>query len=567
MRKVLLGPVAALCVCAALFNPPAWGADDEIYGEHLLPPETLVFFSIPSVPDLMEQGRESALGQLFLEPKLQPFIKTVKEKVLEAAKDVERDLGISIDDLLALPQGEVTFAVVEKPARKLALVLMIDCGDNTATLDKLLEKMDDSLKDEGAEHSTQDVGDVEINVYKLDTQDNNPFKTLAYFTEEGYLVIGSEVAALKAIVDRWEGKVDDTFADADVFSYIMEQCTTGDDEPQVKWYFNLVGMVQAGVGMVQAQNPQAGLALGMLPILGLDRLKGMGGGMDFAVEDFDTVSKMFIYVEQPPSGVLGVFQFPPVDQQPPKWVPADAATYMSFNWDLNAAYQAIESINDSFQGPGATARIIDELATRDSGPKLHIKKDVIDVLSGRIDVVTQPTKLEGDEPPVPAVMVSLGVKDSGKMKQTVDRAAKSDGFPGKTRQVDGQTIYDIPAGHSDQSVSFAVAADALFVGNVPELLDRALRGGSRNSLADSPIYGEIAKFFPKKTSIASFQKSDTQVQAAYELLKKQDPDALDGVDPKQLPDFEVLRKYLRPAGSYAVPDKKGALIVGFSLAE
>jgi hypothetical protein len=58
------------------------------------------------------------------------------------------------------------------------------------------------------------------------------------------------------------------------------------------------------------------------------------------------------------------------------------------------------------------------------------------------------------------------------------------------------------------------------------------------------------------------------LKAAYEMLKNaEDTDFLEGIDVKKLPPFEVLEKYLRPSGSYAVPDKKGALFVSFQLKE
>ena len=120
MRNVFVWSVLAVCSWSAVFSPVARAADEDNYAEHLLPPETLLFFSIPSVPDLVEQCQDSTLGQLWAEPKLQPFLKSIKSKVQEAFKEhVEGELGVSLDELLDLPQGEFTIAILEKPARKL----------------------------------------------------------------------------------------------------------------------------------------------------------------------------------------------------------------------------------------------------------------------------------------------------------------------------------------------------------------------------------------------------------------------------------------------------------------
>jgi hypothetical protein len=562
MRKVLLWSWIVLCSLALLASPAA-RAEDEAYGEQFLPPETLLFFSIPSVPDLIEAGEASTWGKLLAEPKLQPFVKEFTAKLQEHAKEMEGELGVTLNDLLALPQGEFTFAVVEKPARKMAGVLLIDCGDKEAIVDTLLEKMDASLKKEGAEHSTQEISEVEVHVYKLVGQDNNPVKTLAYFNDEGYLVLSTEVAAIKSVLERWSGDNDDTLASAEVFEYVQQQIATEGEEPLVKWYLDPIGLVKAGVSAVQGTNPQAGLVLGMLPILGLDRLKGMGGGLDFGTEDFDTVGKAFIYAEQPVSGVLGLFQFPAVEQAPPEWVPADTASYFSLNWNAIEAYLAVESIVDSFQGPGSLAKILDGLASEEDGPQVHFKKDLIDLLSGRIDMVTKAPVATGDEPPVPEAVFALGVNDAAALKKTLAKAAKADSFPGKTREVDGATVYELPAqGNDDVTMSTAVSGEALLFATSAKLIDRVLRGETKNSLADSEEYVQIAEHFPKRTSIIGFSRADSQMETVYEQLKKQESD---DIDLSKLPDFSVIKKHLRPSGGFAVPDKKGALFVGFYL--
>ena len=64
----------------------------------------------------------------------------------------------------------------------------------------------------------------------------------------------------------------------------------------------------------------------------------------------------------------------------------------------------------------------------------------------------------------------------------------------------------------------------------------------------------------------SFAKSDAQLRAIYDLVKNaENVDFIEGIDWKKLPPFESLQKYLRPSGSYTVPEKKGALTVGFQV--
>jgi hypothetical protein len=563
MRKLMLvlATMTALCPVGRV-----WSQDEDVYGEALLPPETLLLFSIPDVPALTERASASSSGQLFADPALKPFLDQFKEKLDEFSGKIEEMLGVSLADLAEFPQGEFTIALVEKPARKLNGIIMIDYADNDEVADKLVEKMDGALKEHGAEHSTQMVGDLETHIYKLPGGKDNPLKTLCYFTDEGYLVLATDTAALKSVIDRWNGDAKNSLADQDVFAYIMEKCDTGDETALLKWFINPIGLVQAGISMVQGQAPQAGLVMGMLPILGLDRLKGYGGTTDMGVEDYGTISRSFAYVEQPASGVLGLFNFPAVEQTPPAWVPADAAMYVGLNWNVEEAYLSVESVVDSFQGPGSLGKVLDALAADTDGPGIHIKSDIIDNLAGKIQVVTlAPPAASDDTPPVPAMIFSIAVKDAAAMQKTLAKAAKSDGFPGKTRQFEGVTVYDVPA--DEMTVSIAVAGDSLVITTDTPALEGRIRGKTAKPLATSDVYKAFVKYLPKKASMLTYNKQDAQLKTVYDMLKKQDNDRLEGIDLSTLPDFSVIQKYLKPTVGYAIPDENGALFVGFTLNE
>ena len=68
------------------------------------------------------------------------------------------------------------------------------------------------------------------------------------------------------------------------------------------WFFNPIGLIQAGVNIVQTLSPKsgAGMALVVIPILGIDKLKGFGGASFGGSGDFDSVSKWFLYADSAP---------------------------------------------------------------------------------------------------------------------------------------------------------------------------------------------------------------------------------------------------------------------------
>ena len=564
-RLWLRSSVVFLCLAQFVTTSNLLRADDDAPGEKLLPKDTLAFFTISDVPEFRQKWDKTSVGQLLHDPKLKPFLDDVEKKIDEASKNMENETGVSIADLLEVPQGELTIALLEKPARKLSFVFMLEFGKNKATIEKLLKKFDEALEKEQAEHTTEEIEKIAVHVYTLkNPEPDNPFKTITYFTDESFLVFSTEIEAIKEVLERWEGDSDDSLADNDQFKYIQSKCKLESGEPLLKWYINPIGLIQSGITMAQATIPQAGLAAAFLPMFGVDGWKGWGGTLDFDEGEFEGVSNSFIFAENP-KGLMGVFLVPETQLVPPKWVPADIGSYNAANWNIAGAYTSIETLVDSFQGRGATGRFLDQIA--EQGPMVHAKKDIIDHLDGKIHILQSEAKdSDDDAPPTPQVLAAFGLKDPAKIKKTLAAAAKSAASNLETREFNGETIYEIFTPNSDQSVSIAVTEGQLIITNDTPLLEGVMRGqsGGRAALIDSSEYKRISKYFPSKTSMVSFQRSEAQFKTYYNLLRKSD-NFIDGIDVSKLPPFEAISKYFQPSGSYTIPDKKGAKSVAYSL--
>lgn len=565
-RPWLRSSVLLLCVTQLLAATRIGRADDQVPAEKRLPQETLVFFTIADIPDFAKKWDKSTIGQLLQDPQVKPFMEDVYKKIDEHVKEVEDEIGVALKDLLELPKGELSFALMEKPARRIAAVLMLEFGDNQATLDKLLKKMDEELEKDGAEHSTEEISNVQVHVYKMKKDDGNPLNELAYFTDKKMFVFSTEVAALKEVIDRWNGESDDTLASHDQYKYIQQQCKPESGEPLIKFFINPIGLIQTGVSIAQEGFPQAGMAMGVLPLLGLDGMKGYGGAMTMDDGDFEGIANVFMYVDNS-NGLMGMFNFPAAQLTPPKWVPAEVGAYSIVNWNILGAYTSVEKMIDQFQGRGATARMLDTVA--EQWPNIHPKKDVIDHLDGKIQMIQGESKVADDEGPVvPEMLFAFGLKDATKMKKTIAAWVKSSGGAIESREFNGETIYEYQAGNN-MTFSIAVTEGQLILTNDTPMLEGIMRGqASRSSsLVDSPEFKRLSKMFPAKMSVASFQRSDVQLKGMYNTLKKMDPNdnPVEGIDLSKLPPFEVIAKYLQPSASFMVPDKKGIKGTSFSL--
>ncbi len=287
--------------------------------------------------------------------------------------------------------------------------------------------------------------------------------------------------------------------------------------------------------------------------------------------DFEGVSKTMLYVDQPPQGLLNMFHFPPADLTPPKWVGEKTQAYMAANWDANGAYDAVETLVDTFQGAGALERMIDDLAQRQGGPGIHIKKDILDQLNGRIYVVNQGVE-DFEKQQVPRLLVSVGVRDAKKTRDFIAKILKTQGVPAETRNFRGETIVEFDTGNADTKAAICVFNDSLMITTDIPLLEQVLRGDrTQKPLAESADYRQLAKTFPEKTSMLSFQQTDEQMKLLYEQLRKGNlKQATEDVPEEvknalsKLPPFEALKKYLPISGSYTIPDDNGVLFVNVS---
>lgn len=555
-------------------------AADAVNSERLLPSKVLAYFSIPNISALHSGWQESPLGKLQNEPDLVDFLEQFQSQLDVISQGVEKETGTTLNNILEIPSGEIALAVLQLPPNKFAAVGILDFGENQRTLEILLTKLKETAEDKGTKLSAEEIDGTTIHVFSEENkgettdapQKPEPFKKqFAYFLKDTLLVTGNDTDALKAILARWDGKHDDTFADNKEYKYLIDQCKTGEAEPLVKWFIDPIGILTSAVSVGGQQNMQAQMFMGFLPALGISKIKGIGGAFELGTEDFSAVSKTMIYIDLPATGLLNVFQFPATNLTPPNWVSAQTSDYYSMNWNISGAYDAIEGLVDSFQGPGTVARLLDQLSMQEGGPGLHLKKDILDQLAGRINVIQDyPNPDESDKR---RILVGLKVNDADAVEASLSKVAALPQFPGKVREFKGTKIYELPAELLGQaggnSLGITIASENLMISSDVTLLEQILLAdGTNGTLAGTKEYKNIAKYFPEKASMLSYQKQNIQFKAAYDLLRSGElGQEVEGVDFSKLPPFDVVKKYLKPSGSYTEPNERGVIFTGFQLKE
>ena len=77
----------------------------------LLPFESMVYIRLDSVDRLKEQFTGGSMGRMLNDPKMKPFAEQAYATGAELFELLREQLGVSLDELLDIPQGQVAFAV------------------------------------------------------------------------------------------------------------------------------------------------------------------------------------------------------------------------------------------------------------------------------------------------------------------------------------------------------------------------------------------------------------------------------------------------------------------------
>lgn len=572
-RNLLLFCTLMCSQTVLLLSGQASYAKDKIQAAQRIPADTLLYVSIPDIKTLVKQYKKSSAIEMAQDEAFGDIVQEMITKFKEASKGFEQETDLSLKSVLNIPSGEISLAVFKTQANKFGGVVFMEYGESGDVFKKFLAKSAERLEEEATKHSTKNVEGTEIIIYSFEETranqgpDEIPIaKKYAYFLKDKTFVASNDDKVLESVLSNWDGQENKTLAGKKEYQYILNKCAHSDEPPVFHWYLNPIDALKSVVGIAGKSNPQVAMFQGFLPALGLSSLKGVGGTWYLATKDFETVTKTFTYVEKPTHGIISVFKCPAVAQQPPWWVSDKAAGYFSVNWGIDGAYHSIETLFDGFQGrPGAMAAAIDKFADDPNGPKIHIKKDIVDNLTGQIQLVSEYQENSAAELLFGNYTVALGLKKPEAVKKLVTSLTSRGDFPGKSREFQGTTVYELPG--PLLSAAFCITENQLiFTTNIKQIEKILRKDRGVASLVNDEIYKRISETFPEKTSIISYQRVGAQLKALYKSLMQKIVEMKP--DNSELPDRAVLaalEKYLPITGGYTIPDEQGFLSVTFTV--
>lgn len=362
---------------------------------------------------------------------------------------------------------------------------------------------------------------------------------------------------------------------------------------------------------------------------GFEGMQAVAGFVDFHVEKYEILHRTAAYAPPPYQLAMRMLKFPNSQPfTPQRWVPREIATYTTFYADLLNAFDNFGSLFDELVGDGEKGVWADTLMgyKKDpNGPKIDLRQELISHLRNRVTLLTD-YKLP-ITPRSERTIYAIEVDDEQAVLAAIgkwmraDPSAKRQEWKGhiiweiveeESRPVPRVTVEAVPSvvpnepprrfrprGKDEDDererllphAAVSVAHGQLFVASHLDFLQKVLPlAAERETLARDLDFQIVTKTLDQLKLPANcarfFSRTDEEYRATYELIRQgRMPEAetflarlLNGlfnqgkkglrkqrIEGENLPDYQMVRRYLGAGGTAAMSEPEGWFVKGFTL--
>ena len=581
----------SLLAVALLLNS---AAADRPSSPDLLPEATLVCVRVPDVAEMKERFGETAAGAIARNEKINALGQQLYGSAVEAFGPVKERVGVSLDELLAVPKGELCVSLVALEEGPPVLVVIMDVGDDSRAADTLVERGVAMLDNVGATRSAETIGDTRVIVY---TDPDNHQRNIVHFKRDGTYVVTTSEDVAKSILARWDDKADEedeTLSDNRRYTTIMNRCRgTKDERPHVTWFANPIELAKVAT----RGNTGAQIGLAILPALGIDGIQGFGGSFIYAPEDFDAIIHAHLLLDSPRAGVIELVTFGNGDTSPESWVPTDTYSYTTFHYDFEKSFNKVQSLFDSFNGDDALKDILKRRVNDRVG--VDLMEDIIGQLDGRVSIVSwfePPARINSQ-----VNLVALKLKDEDAARKTMEKLLE---------QVPEDRIEEVTHGgvtfftgtprqrrerpDAERRIEFrrpqpcvAIVDDYLMLTGSRNFLEHVInsRSDANVTLANEDDFETVETRIKRhlageRPSLVHFNRPNKGLKLIYDVVTAESTrermtlwsednpfirTVNTALNDNPLPDYEEISRFIAPGGGIITDDDTGIHYIGFAL--
>ncbi|WP_347243519.1 hypothetical protein [Thermogutta sp.] len=589
-----IGKWAVLFFLGCALHRAAWGQPVP-YAAKIFPQDTAAFVSIPNIANAKTAFLQSAVGRMVSDPELRPFVADVWAALVKGSEEFEKQTGVSLEALLAIPQGEVSVGFVSSSTQNWVLLVYLDSGQNAETVSKLVDFVCHRTATDGGKVRVEQVEDVTFRAITPPREE----KAVLGVALDGSRFIGgiafsgeSDLQVIRDVIRRAKGSAagSATLAEQKKFQQFLSNIRYAKQGQIHGLVFADPLQILEGL---KTMNPGAAVTLAILPVLGLDGLNSIGAAMSLDVAGWDSIRELHIFLDNPRRGVLDIPAFKKGDGTPEFFIPDSVMQYVTVYVDLPVTVERISKIYDGFRGEGAFQRqVLDQINRR---LQLDVVQDILPATTGRITLaqwIERPIRLNS----VVGGFV-LEMKDEENAAKLVETIAQSSGQALEKKEFGQRSYYistrnrpeSFPEGMRYPIPCLAAIGPYVVSTDSPAFMEQMLitADSPEKSLTDSLEYklvrGRIkALAGTESPSLFTFSRPESTIEMWYEAYLSNDSPVLRAIEidaPKEsvgtaiiqaikggkLPPVDVLKRYFAPQGGLLIDDATGLHLVFFAL--
>lgn len=598
--------------------------------ETLLPEETKGFVSVPDVDRLRTRFDASQWGQLMADPSMEPFLEDLERQLRSKFEESGRKLGLTWEDIENVYGGEVCMAAIQPDnvIGTAAVAMIVDVTDHLAEADELMDKIERNMQERGATQVERVVGEITMVVYTLPVERGEEVaREAVLFIHENQLVAIDNDALAGEVAARFADDTITSLASTEAFqgSFARVIDRSQGRPPEIRWFVEPIGY--AYVSRVLSDRPQR-RGTDLLKVLanqGFGCIQGVAGHVNFSTGEEELLHRTMVYAPGEFELAARILNFSNRgDLTPQAWITRELATYASFNWDMQDAFDHIDTLVDEFSGePGFFDDLLESIKNDPNGPRIDVPNDLIAHLGNRVTVVTDYTLPITTE--CERLLAAIEVTDAAAVQQTVDNAMNND--PDVTKRTyRGYDIWEIvekeeyevpqlefegpgfgpspgfgtPPDENDpeaeeriiSNAAVAVAHGHLLIATHVDFLVKILDdipATDRLNQADDYqlVAGELQRFATGDYAFRFFSRTDEEFRPTFELIRQgkmpesktmlgkllnymfgpEDEEELreQAIDGTKLPEYDNVRRYFGPSGMIVRRVEEGWLLEGLTL--
>ena len=369
--------------------------------DQIMSAQTRGYVSIDDIDRVSERWQQTQLGQLIKDEAMRPFIEDMKRQIRSKFANIEEKLGLKFSDLQDVAGGELGLGLVERPAERAALALVVNITGHQARADALLEKVERKLTERGATKETTDAAGTMLTTYTIAPQSEKEIEqTVLYFVKDGMLCVCDSASEAREMLKRFDKRSEGRLVEVEAYQQIMRRSAkaAGRLQPEIRWFVDPFGYAHASRSLARAGTERRGKDyLKILATQGFDAIQGIGGFINFsAYGSVDLLHRTMVYAP-PIKGLedkyrlaMRMMEFPNrTDMRPQDWLPDGLATYRTFNCNLSGAFEHVGSLFDAIAGyEKAFEGVLKGMEEDAYGPQVDVRKDFIAHLGERVSLIT-----------------------------------------------------------------------------------------------------------------------------------------------------------------------------------